>query len=259
MVIDRITNPAEQERPEEISDKYLTILFISIFDQHKLAITSPSRHLSSVQMNNFRLNDFLSGVQPHSSCKNTVLLQKSAKIILGIDPGTLLMGYSIIQVMNGKIVMKEMQTLKLSSKLDNHERLHLIHRKVTELIQSFQPHEFAIEAPFFGKNVQSMLKLGRAQGVAIAAAMSAGIPVTEYSPRKVKQSVTGNGNADKQQVWKMLQQLLSLTEEPQYFDATDALAIAVCHHFQLNSIVGKAGKGFNGWSDFVSKNPRRVR
>ena len=168
------------------------------------------------------------------------------------------MGYSIIEVMNGKMVMMEMQALKMSGKLDNHERLHLIHRKVTELIKSYRPHEFAIEAPFFGKNVQSMLKLGRAQGVAIAAAMSAGIPVTEYSPRKVKQSVTGNGNADKQQVWKMLQQLLSLREEPPYFDATDALAIAVCHHFQMTSIIGKPGKNFGGWSDFVKKNPSRI-
>ena len=105
-----------------------------------------------------------------------------------------------------------------------------------------------------------MLKLGRAQGVAIAAAMSAGLPVTEYSPKKVKQSVTGNGNADKEQVWKMLRQLLSLTEEqPKSYDATDALAVAMCHHFQMNSVLSKAGKGFNGWDDFIKKNPRRVK
>ncbi len=106
-----------------------------------------------------------------------------------------------------------------------------------------------------------MLKLGRAQGVAIAAAMSAGIPVTEYSPRKVKQSVTGNGNADKQQVWKMLQQLLNITEAPQYFDAADALAIAVCHHFQVGGAVSAAtpkGKPVNGWGDFLKKNPHRL-
>lgn len=151
-----------------------------------------------------------------------------------------------------------MQALKLSSKKDNHERLHLIHEKVTELIRIYSPQEFAIEAPFFGKNVQSMLKLGRAQGVAIAAAISAGIPVTEYSPRKVKQSVTGNGNADKEQVWKMLQQLLGIKEAPRYFDATDALAIAVCHHFQISGPIGKISKGFKGWEDFLSKNPGRV-
>ncbi|MEI9945656.1 MAG: crossover junction endodeoxyribonuclease RuvC [Chitinophagaceae bacterium] len=185
-------------------------------------------------------------------------MQKAAKIILGIDPGTLQMGYSIIEVTNGKMVMLEMQTLRLSGKKDNHERLHLIHKKVSELIFAFRPHEFAIEAPFFGKNVQSMLKLGRAQGVAIAAAISAGIPVTEYSPRKVKQSITGNGNADKEQVWKMLRELLKLTEQPEYFDATDALAIAVCHHFQISSVIGKAAKGFSGWDDFIKKNPQKL-
>ena len=186
-------------------------------------------------------------------------MQTAAKIILGIDPGTLLMGYSIIQVTQGKMIMKEMHALKLSGKKDNHERLHLIHEKVTQLIITYRPHEFAIEAPFFGKNVQSMLKLGRAQGVAIAAAISAGIPVTEYSPRKVKQSVTGNGNADKEQVWKMLQQLLDLQEQPQYFDATDALAIAVCHHFQMNSPVPAGGKTLKGWDDFIKKNPGRIK
>lgn len=168
------------------------------------------------------------------------------------------MGYGIIEVMNGKIVLREMHALKLPLKKDNHERLHLIHAKVTELIHIFKPHEFAIEAPFFGKNVQSMLKLGRAQGVAIAAAMSAGIPVTEYSPRKVKQSVTGNGNADKEQVWKMLQQLLGITVQPQYPDATDALAIAVCHHFQMSSLLEKPGKGLKGWEEFFKKNPGRL-
>jgi crossover junction endodeoxyribonuclease RuvC len=185
-------------------------------------------------------------------------LQKTAKIILGIDPGTLLMGYGIIEIRSGKIIMKEMQTLRLSGKKDNHERLHLIHQKVSELICTFKPDEFAIEAPFFGKNVQSMLKLGRAQGVAIAAAIHAGIPVTEYSPRKVKQSITGNGNADKVQVWKMLCTLLSLKEEPDYFDATDAVAIAVCHHFQMNPLGNSTGKKFNGWEDFAKKNPKRL-
>jgi crossover junction endodeoxyribonuclease RuvC len=185
-------------------------------------------------------------------------LQKAAKIILGIDPGTLLMGYGIIEICNGTILIREMQTLRLSGKKDNYERLHLIHQKVSELIQTFRPHEFAIEAPFFGKNVQSMLKLGRAQGVAIAAAMHAGIPVTEYSPRKVKQSITGNGNADKEQVWKMLCALLSLKEEPEYFDSTDAIAIAVCHHFQMNTLLQRTGKSFTGWKDFAAKNPRRL-
>lgn len=184
-------------------------------------------------------------------------MQKPAKIILGIDPGTLMMGYGIIEITGTRVKLKEMHTLRLSGKKDNHERLQLIHQKVAELIIKFRPHEFAIEAPFFGKNVQSMLKLGRAQGVAIAAAMSAGLPVTEYSPKKIKQSVTGNGNADKEQVWKMLRQLLSITEEPSSFDATDALAVAVCHHFQLNSVLNTA-KGFKGWDDFIKKNPQRL-
>ena len=151
-----------------------------------------------------------------------------------------------------------MQVFKLSSKKDNYDRLQLIHEKVCELIKKFKPHEFAIEAPFFGKNVQSMLKLGRAQGVAIAAAISAGLPVTEYSPRKVKQSITGNGNADKVQVWKMLQHLLTLKDEPKYYDATDAVAVAVCHYYQTNSVIGKITKGFNGWEDFIKKNPQKL-
>jgi len=186
-------------------------------------------------------------------------LQKPLKIILGIDPGTLVMGYGIIEISGSMIRMREMQVLKLSGKKDNPERLHLIHEKVQELIKKFGPHEFAIEAPFFGKNVQSMLKLGRAQGVAIAAAMHAGLPVTEYSPKKVKQSITGNGNADKEQVWKMLQQILFLKNEPQSYDATDALAVAVCHHFQMNSVLGKVANGFKGWGDFIKKNPGKVK
>src|SRR6266487_6231234 len=118
------------------------------------------------------------------------------------------MGYGIIEVCGKNILLKEMDVLKLSARKDNHQRLQLIHQKIMWLIEEHRPQEFAIEAPFFGKNVQSMLKLGRAQGVAIAAAMSSNISVTEYSPKKVKQSITGNGNADKDQVWKMLQRIL---------------------------------------------------
>jgi crossover junction endodeoxyribonuclease RuvC len=186
-------------------------------------------------------------------------LQKPAKIILGIDPGTLLMGCGIIEVRGRDVQMRCMEVLKLSSRHDNYQRLQSIHQKVQQLIVQHQPHEFAIEAPFFGKNVQSMLKLGRAQGVAIAAAMSAGLPVTEYSPKKVKQSVTGNGNADKEQVWKMLRQFLSLKEEPTSYDATDALAVALCHHFQTHTIAGIAGKKLKGWDDFIRNNPDRVK
>src|SRR5215204_7633318 len=148
------------------------------------------------------------------------------------------MGYGIIEINNSFICMKEMSVLKLSGKKDNYIRLQLIHKKIEELIEKHRPNEFAIEAPFFGKNVQSMLKLGRAQGVAIAAAINAGLEVCEYSPRKIKQSITGNGNAGKEQVWLMLQRILSIQEKKiRYLDASDAVAVAVCHHFQDNTIL----------------------
>ena len=186
-------------------------------------------------------------------------MQKKSKIILGIDPGTLIMGFGIVKISGSAISLLEMGVLKLSSKQNNYERLKLIHQKVEELISSYSPNEFAIEAPFFGKNVQSMLKLGRAQGVAIAAAMSASISVTEYSPKKIKQSITGNGNADKEQVWKMLQQLLELKNKTiKHFDASDALAVAVCHYFQENNLLNST-TSLKGWGDFIVKNPARIR
>jgi crossover junction endodeoxyribonuclease RuvC len=183
---------------------------------------------------------------------------KSRNVILGIDPGTLFMGYALMDATTSKPKLLVMDVLKLSAKKDAYERLQKIHYTVAELISTYKPSTFAIEAPFFGKNVQSMLKLGRAQGVAIAAAMQAGLTVTEYSPKKVKQSITGNGNADKDQVWKMLQRILSLEEKPQYFDATDALAVALCHHYQSSSVLGSLSKGLKGWEDFIAKNPGRV-
>ena len=187
-------------------------------------------------------------------------MQKAPKIILGIDPGTLMMGYSIVIVQNGKLELVEMDILKLSAKKDNYQRLEIIHSKVCDLIIRFHPNCFAIEAPFFGKNVQSMLKLGRAQGVAIAAAINAGLEVCEYSPRKIKQSITGNGNAGKEQVWQMLQRILSINEKTiRYLDASDALAVAVCHHFQHNSLLNTPSKKLSGWSDFISKNPQRLK
>lgn len=185
-------------------------------------------------------------------------MKKPDHIILGIDPGTLLMGYAVIEIYGNSARLQVMDVLKLAHKKDIYERLEMIHTKVSELIRLHQPHTFAIEAPFFGKNVQSMLKLGRAQGVAIAAAMQGNIPVTEYAPKKVKQSITGNGNADKEQVWKMLQQVLQIKEQPQYFDATDALAVALCHHYQQSSPLAKISKGLKGWEDFIAKNPERV-
>ncbi|MGZ3939974.1 MAG: crossover junction endodeoxyribonuclease RuvC, partial [Flavisolibacter sp.] len=149
----------------------------------------------------------------------------------------------------------------LSSKKDHYQRLQLVHQKITELADEFKPNEFAIEAPFFGKNVQSMLKLGRAQGVAIAAAMTRNIPVTEYSPRKIKQAITGNGNADKDQVWKMLQRITSLPDKPKYYDATDALAVAICHFYGSKAVACKkttGAKKASGWEKFIQENPSRL-
>ncbi|MBW7891835.1 MAG: crossover junction endodeoxyribonuclease RuvC [Chitinophagaceae bacterium] len=186
------------------------------------------------------------------------------QIILGIDPGTLVMGYGVIAVNGRDIELLEMDAIKLSSKKDHYERLSFIQQRITDIIQLFHPQHFAIEAPFFGKNVQSMLKLGRAQGVAIAVAMQAGIPVTEYSPRKVKQSITGNGNADKEQVWKMLQRIIVLPCDLPVFDASDALAVAVCHQFQLTSPLqenrpSNKRRAKGGWEEFVINNPNRVK
>lgn len=196
----------------------------------------------------FRYQDF---------CKNILWLANKAKIILGIDPGTLVMGYGLIHVEGKNASLIDMDVLKLSRTKDHYERLQLIHSRIHELIQEFKPTCFAIEAPFFGKNVQSMLKLGRAQGVAIATAMHAGLPVAEYSPKKVKQSVTGNGNADKEQVWLMLQRILSIGERPHYFDATDALAVAVCHFYQESSPLAAVSKA-KGWEQFLQKHPERI-
>lgn len=168
------------------------------------------------------------------------------------------MGYGLVKVKGREVSLLDLGVLKPGKVKDSYKKLQLIFNTVSGLISKYQPTDFAIEAPFFGKNVQSMLKLGRAQGVAIAAAMRHGLEVTEYSPKKVKQSVTGNGNADKEQVMKMLQTLLSFKDSSQYYDATDALAVALCHHYQSSSPAGKAGKGLKGWDDFIKKNPGRI-
>ena len=186
-------------------------------------------------------------------------MQKPPKIILGIDPGTLIMGYGLITVQGHEVSLLELGVLKPGQTKDVYKKLQLIFNTVSGLITKYQPTDFAIEAPFFGKNVQSMLKLGRAQGVAIAAAMRHGLEVTEYSPHKIKQSVTGNGNADKEQVMKMLQTCYRLKNNSKHFDATDALAVAICHHFQTNSIPGNGEKGLKGWDDFIKKNPGRIK
>lgn len=186
-------------------------------------------------------------------------MNAGTKIILGIDPGTVIMGFAIIKVTGSKVSLEIMDVIKLAQHKDAYERLENIFSNVCKLITEYKPTLFAIEAPFYGKNVQSMLKLGRAQGVAIAAAMQASIPVTEYSPKKVKQSITGNGNATKEQVFKMLQHILKLDETPKYFDASDALAVAVCHHYSTIMTVNPNGKSFKNWKQFIASNPGKVK
>jgi crossover junction endodeoxyribonuclease RuvC len=190
--------------------------------------------------------------------KINLLLDNNAKIILGIDPGTQIMGYGIIEVTSNRIRLLETDVLKLTGIKNIFDRLYKIQTKVGHIIQEFKPNEFAIEAPFFGKNVQSMLKLGRAQGVAIATALSFGLSVHEYSPKKIKQSITGNGNADKEQIWKMLQHYISFSAKPKYYDATDAIAVALCHHFENKSLLVKGAKKTT-WKDFIKESPERVK
>ena len=182
------------------------------------------------------------------------------KVILGLDPGTTVMGYGLLSVKGSKMTVIQYGVIHLS-KYNGHElKLKKIFDRVLSLVEEYHPDEVALEAPFYGKNVQSMLKLGRAQGVAMAAALFREIPITEYAPKRVKQAVTGNGNASKEQVAKMLMTVLSIKEVPKFLDATDALAVAVCHHFQQGVVAPKArGKQKAGtWSSFVSNNPDRV-
>jgi crossover junction endodeoxyribonuclease RuvC len=187
----------------------------------------------------------------------------SEKIILGVDPGTQVAGYGVIEIKAGQMRLIQYGVAQLS-KYSTHElKLKKLYETILRVIDEFMPDEMAIEDPFFGKNVQAMLKLGRAQGVSMAAALSRGIPIVEYAPRSVKLSVTGNGNASKEQVSQMVGHLLQAELNPEFFDATDALAIAICHYFHANSPAGvkktggsKSKKG--GWDAFVGENPNRV-
>lgn len=181
----------------------------------------------------------------------------SEKIILGIDPGTTIMGFGILKVKDKKMNLVQMNELNLTKYKDHYLKLKLVFERTISLIEEYSPDEIAIEAPFFGKNVQSMLKLGRAQGVAMAAGLSREIPITEYSPKKIKKSITGNGNASKEQVAKMLQNLLAIKNLPKNLDATDGLAAAVCHFYNSNSVLD--GKKYSGWSSFVKKNKDKIR
>jgi crossover junction endodeoxyribonuclease RuvC len=179
------------------------------------------------------------------------------KIILGIDPGTTIMGFGLIKVEGKSMSFIQLNELDLKKYSDHYLKLKLIFERTIELIDTHHPDEIAIEAPFFGKNVQSMLKLGRAQGVAMAAGLSREIPITEYSPKKIKMAITGNGNASKEQVAKMLQSLLNLKTLPKNLDATDGLAAAVCHFYNEGRI--EIGKSYSGWSSFVKQNEERVK
>ena len=166
------------------------------------------------------------------------------------------MGFGIIEVNNKKIKLIELNELKLTKIIDHYLRLKLIFERTIELIEKFNPDEIAIEAPFFGKNVQSMLKLDRAQGVAMAAGLSRQIPVTEYSPKKIKMAITGNGNASKEQVAKMLQTLLLIKELPKNLDSTDGLAAAVCHFYNSDKLT--SNKKYTGWNSYIKNNPDKI-
>ena len=186
-------------------------------------------------------------------------MAKSEKIILGIDPGTNVMGYGVIRVTGNKAEMVVMGVIDMRAESDPYLRLGRIFERVTGIIAEYLPDEMAIEAPFFGKNVQSMLKLGRAQGVAIAAAIERDVPIHEYAPMKIKMAITGNGSASKEQVAGMLKRLLRISDEemPKFMDATDALAAAYCHYLQMRSPISDAPH-YKGWKDFVNKNQDKV-
>lgn len=185
-------------------------------------------------------------------------LRQWDRIIIGIDPGTNVMGYGILGVKGKTPQMIAMGVIQLSKFESHYLRLRRIYERVSGLVEQYLPDEMAIEAPFFGKNVQSMLKLGRAQGVAMAAALSRDVPITEYEPRKIKMAITGNGAASKEQVQEMLRRILSIPKEdllPQ-LDATDALGAALCHFYESSK--PEIARGPKSWKDFIAKNPDKV-
>ena len=181
------------------------------------------------------------------------------RIILGIDPGTALMGYGLIKIENKKLTLIAMGVIQLTKYKDHALKMKKIYERVLGLIEEFNPDEMALEAPFYGKNVQSMLKLGRAQGVAIAAGIARDMPYMEYAPRKIKQSITGNGNASKEQVAGMLQSIFKIPMDkmPKNLDATDGLAAALCHYYQGD--LGESTKSYGSWKSFLSDNKGRVK
>ena len=192
--------------------------------------------------------------------RKTTPLQKAEKIVLGIDPGTNVMGYGVLRVIGNKAETVAMGVIDMRKMTDPYLRLGHILERVSAIIREFLPDEMAIEAPFFGKNIQSMLKLGRAQGVAIAAAIQHDIPIHEYAPMKIKMAITGNGNASKEQVAGMLQRMLKLDAEemPKMMDATDAMAAAYCHFIQMGRPQTDV-RHYGSWKDFVNKNQERCK
>ncbi len=183
--------------------------------------------------------------------------QNVKRRILGVDPGTNVLGYALIEIKANQIVLLDYGVIHLQKLAEQQYKLKKIFEELQNLIKKYHPGEMAIEAPFFGKNVQSMLKLGRAQGVAIAAAITKDVDITEYSPKKIKQSITGNGNAAKEQVAAMLSTILKISLDEKYLDATDALATALCHYYQTTNAFGGNGKKYSGWDAFLKSNPER--
>lgn len=187
-----------------------------------------------------------------------MLVEKKERVIMGIDPGTAVMGYGVILERGSKIELIAMGVIKMNHLDDHFLKLQRIFAKTVGLVEQYKPDVMALEAPFYGKNIQVMLKLGRAQGICMAAALSKDIPITEYAPRKIKQSITGSGSAGKEQVAAMLQRLLNFKETPEFLDATDGLAVAVCHSFQRIPS-GGSGKSYSGWGAFAKDNQKRVK
>lgn len=179
---------------------------------------------------------------------------------MGIDPGSNVMGYGVIRCLGKKAEMVAMGVIDMRKESDPYLKLGHIYARVTGIIDEYLPDEIAIEAPFFGKNVQSMLKLGRAQGVAIAAAIQHSVPVHEYVPMKIKMAITGTGGASKEQVAGMLQRILKISNDdmPKFMDATDALGAAYCHFMQITSPIGAAGKHYSSWKDYAVKNKDKI-
>jgi len=183
----------------------------------------------------------------------------SEKIILGIDPGTRFLGYGLLRINNDKVTVLQYGVLNLTKYTTQGAKFLKIHERILGILEEFLPDEIAIESPFFGKNIQSMLKLGRVQGMVMSLAFSKSIPIAEYEPKKVKQSVTGNGNASKEQVAKMVEIIGNIKLEAKMHDATDALGIAICHHFHHKNISSTMKGTKKGWGAFVTENPERIK